>query len=266
MTLLIVGSSGLVGRHVVAALPVEDARDTIVRWCRDRDGDFLNTRDRRETLRRFRPNKVLQLGWANTGIPSYEFHPDHDSWMKATAEFIGETREADAWIGVVSSVADSRDSPTGMSPYRRAKMELRERFAHLGNDEGVALFRPSYLFSQFALRPRVLRDLLLHPDPLSFKFDSPDRKHDFIHAIDAGSGIVQAMKHGCSGEINVCTGRLISVREFAGAILNDVELVRPDQAAEEWGERSKETPEALLGLGWKPTMSISLFRRHQHNP
>lgn len=252
---LVTGAGGLVGRQVLRhwhgeappAVPVDH-----------RDHDLLVPGTATELVRTWRPDVVVHLAWTASGTPGYRTSQDNDRWVDASIELARACTATGARLFATGTGLD-RSTPT--DAYSAAKAALRERLAPGVASGEVTWLRPYYVVDPDVRRPELLAHVLRArdaEDPVVLR--TPDSAHDFIHASDVGSAIALAVRTSLTGEVDIGSGRLRTVRSLVEA------LGVPWQAAgtpPDLGAHHHEAADTavLRRRGWFPQTTEELFHR-----
>jgi nucleoside-diphosphate-sugar epimerase len=82
----------------------------------------------------------------------------------------------------------------------------------------VAWIGPFYVFDPIAMRPAVVADAMAaRASDGVMKIRSLHARHDFVHAYDVGSAVIDVLQHDLRGAIDVGSGVSRSVVDVVGA-------------------------------------------------
>lgn len=250
-TVLITGAAGLIGRHALSAWPDDLERVTISH----RDHDLLAAGEFDRLISTEQPEVVLHLAWSASSTPGYRSHPDNASWRRVSAAAARSCARAGIGFVGLGTVVDDR---AGGDPYTESKRGLRADLADLIGDGRITWLRPFYVFDPETPSPAVLREAMAARDGgRPAVLQSPDARHDFIHAADVGTAVVTAVRQGLRGAIDIGSGDLHRVSDLVAAVGGT------------WTEDPAATPAthadsaadsgALRQAGWTPVHTERFF-------
>lgn len=246
---LITGGSGLIGRWVRRQWP-DDLGD-LVGPGRD-EIDLLDHGGPRRLLERYRPTRIVHLAWCASGTPGYRHAADNERWVTATLELVTASDASGATLWVTGTGAD--DDPTDPDRYVAAKHQLRRDLAEWVVKGQIGWLRPFHVFDPEAARPKLLadvRDSVLSGEPLWLQ--SPEARHDFVHAADVGAAITQVVQYDLRGFVDIGTGTLTSVGDFVNCLGARWRAAREHPGAEHHGHAEPVADTSRLrATGWRP--------------
>ncbi|WP_349371516.1 NAD(P)-dependent oxidoreductase [Salinarimonas sp.] len=234
MRVVVVGASGFLGRHILAAL-ASRGLETV---ATSRSGAVAQASAGQETLALDlaappadpfaalgRPDVVVHLAWG--GLPNYRSLHHFETELPAQYAFLaalargGLRRLVVAGTcfeyGMASGPLDEALQPAPANPYGYAKNALREQLGHLQAQTGLALVwaRLFYLYGE-GQGARSLHSQLraaVAAGERSFPMSGGEQLRDFLDVREAARLLVALALHaGNVGVVNVCSGRPVSVR------------------------------------------------------
>lgn len=246
---LITGSTGLIGRWVLAHLPktLEPVQVS------HSDIDLTEPDAFVGVIRAARPATVLHLAWSASGTPGYRNATSNERWTKASYDAATYCLGVGIRFVGTGTVVDRDRSDA----YARSKSELRDLLSPLIDEGSITWVRPYYTFDPALGRPRLVadaRDAIVAGRPV--ELGSPNARHDFIHASDVGTAIGAILDHDLSGSIDVGSGHLRSVAELAVACGAEVRTTTEDVPI---GDGDVADTSRLLELGWRPWATEEFF-------
>jgi nucleoside-diphosphate-sugar epimerase len=248
---LITGSTGLIGRHTMAAWPRSLGVSVVVHARHD----LLAPGVFGDLIRDVAPDVVLHLAWSASSTPGYRSSPANEAWHVASLEAARTCLTLGSRFVGVGSVVD--DQPDG-DAYTASKYTLRTDLRAAIDAGDVTWLRPHYVFDPDEPSPAVLRDAVAaraagRPVVLT----TPAATHDFVHAADVGRAVVASVVHRLTGLVDIGSGRLRTVQalvEACGATWTT--SAQPPGPAQE-GRRADVA--ALRATGWLPTETEGYF-------
>jgi nucleoside-diphosphate-sugar epimerase len=261
---LITGASGLIGRRVLEAYGEGGAGaggqtgDRLIRI--GRADDLLEPGSWRRVLDEHRPDVVVHLAWSASSTPDYRNHDDNARWADATVEAV--ELASSRGIQVVATGTSVDDVPAD-DAYSRSKATVRAALSDRIDRGELAWLRPFYVFDEEAPSPAVLRAALAaHAEGEPVALATPDARHDFIHARDAGAAIRTAIAARLTGVIDIGSGAVAAVSDLVESY--GVRWVPAGAPAVPSSVAASERPAevaALRAAGWMPVVTDRRFGR-----
>jgi nucleoside-diphosphate-sugar epimerase len=221
-----------------------------------RQADLRDPEQFISAIRAAQPDTVLHLAWSASGSPDYRNSSDNSLWVSASAAAAAHClKEGIRFIGT-GTVIDDR-APT--DAYSRSKSELRQRLAEEIKGRMVTWLRPFYVFDPVAARPALLADAfdaMSHSRPV--RLQSPETRHDFVHAADVGAAIVAVVIYDLHGSIDIGSGCLRSVADLVEACGAAWQGGAPRNPSTHSAIAANLT--ALRATGWRATATEEFFR------
>lgn len=280
---LLTGGGGFIGRHCVQLLRALDAEVHVV--SRRYAGNFGNVfchsinllegGASRNLIEAVRPTHLLHFAWS-TAPGEYWNAADNFQWVGASLELMRAFAEAGGQRVVMAGTCAEYDwdygwcseSITPLRPrtvYGVCKRSLGEMLAAYSAEFGLssAWGRVFFLFGPFEHPDRLVPSVilpLLRGRPAVCTDGMQVR--DFLHVEDVATAFVSLLNSDVQGDINICSGMGIEVREVVKMIavqLGRVRLLRMGEIP-----RSSEDPPLLVGdnrrlraeLGWSPSKAF----------
>jgi nucleoside-diphosphate-sugar epimerase len=143
--------------------------------------------------------------------------------------------------------------------YATAKQALRRSLAPLIEAGSVTWVRPFYVFDPETRRPAVLAELLAARDEgRPARLREPNARHDFVHVHDVATGMAQVVQQDLQGAVDLGSGRLRTVAQFASA--TGCDWVQEGAAAEDVVHANRAADiSTLRAAGWAPTKTMRFF-------
>jgi nucleoside-diphosphate-sugar epimerase len=254
---LITGGTGLIGQHVLQSWDVVDVRPEPVDH---RAVDLLRPGAARALVDRVRPAVVLHLAWTASGTRGYRADPDNGRWVDASLELAAACADVGTWFLATGTPLDTAVEPG--DAYSAAKGQLRRALQGAIDSGACTWLRPFYVVDPQRRRPELVdQTVAAREAEQTVVLRTPASRHDFIHARDVGTAVVETVRHGLRGEVPIGSGRLRQVGELVTALgvswspdPAHVDKVPPQHhQAAEIGR--------LLALGWSPIRTTELFTR-----
>jgi dTDP-6-deoxy-L-talose 4-dehydrogenase (NAD+) len=251
---LITGASGLIGRRVVEAFQA-DPPVALVALGRA-DVDLLVPGAWGRLFDELSPDSVVHLAWSASAKPDYRDHEDNWRWAETTIEAATIAAERGIqFLGTGTSV----DIAPGADAYSRSKSAVREALAKRITAGELAWLRPFYVFDEERPSPAVLRAALAAKSSGErVALASPHARHDFVHAIDAGTAIRTAVRARLTGAVDIGSGVLAAVADLVEAY--GCEWVAGGAPSPAAGSGSVADVTALLAAGWRPDATNARLR------
>lgn len=253
--LLITGSSGLLGQHFLRQW---NAENFTIAHVNRRSHDLLIPGVGRELVTRLRPAVVLHLAWEASGTPGYRNAPVNSQWLRASLELAAASHDAGAWfVGTGTSV----DTEGAGDAYTLAKGDLWRALESEVLSGRMTWLRPYYVIDPIRRRPMLVEQALAaRAAGQLVALRTPDSRHDFIHASDAGNAIQVAIRHGVRGVLDLGAGRLRCVSDLVEALGVPwrVALDVLDTPTQNHGAADIRW---LHDRGWSPSLTEEFFGR-----
>lgn len=241
MRALVTGSSGFVGRHLVAALRASSV--DVVEFDRN-DGDLSDPATARSVIERVAPDVVFHLAAQSSARRSFDdpvatfssnvlgtvaildavhrLAPRARVLVASSSEVYGIVHEAD--LPVVETVPSRPTSPYAAS--KVAQEIVAEQYARaFGLDVVISrcfnAVGPGQA-SQFALPSfaRQLTEIARGKREPALRVGNLDVSRDFVDVRDVAHALALMAERGERGSIyNVCSGRAVRLREALGMLL-----------------------------------------------
>ncbi|MDR0851637.1 MAG: NAD(P)-dependent oxidoreductase [Clostridiales Family XIII bacterium] len=267
-TVLVTGSSGYIGKHVVAALLAKDhlviANDLVpsntdAHVTNSTEDIFSGEKDIYERLGK--PDIVIHLAWEAGFIHNSPLHllrlSDHFRFLTDMAAggckniaVMGSMHEVGFYEGAITE-----DTPCNpLSLYGIAKNALRQALLleSKQNDFNLYWLRGYYIYGDDRRGSSIFSKIARAADAgeKEFPFTTGKNKYDFISIDGLATQIVAASTQTkVSGVINVCSGKAVSLAEQVEAFIkeNDFDITLkygafPDREYDSgaiWGDDTK---------------------------
>lgn len=234
MRIAVIGASGFLGRHVLAAL----AEREIETLATSRTGAVGHARPGQRTVALDcdappadpfealgRPDAVIHLAWG--GLPNYRSLHHFESELPTQYRFLaalvrGGLRRLVVTgtcfeYGMASGALDEVLQPAPENPYGFAKNTLHQQLAFLRAETGVSLVwaRLFYLYGEGQSSRSLYSQLraAVAAGERHFPMSGGEQLRDFLEVSEAARVLTVLALHDCDvGAINVCSGRPVSVR------------------------------------------------------
>lgn len=265
MRLLVTGSTGFIGRHTIPLLSALASRLKweLVAWDRGTHGDLFDFPETARVVRGLKPDMLLNLAWAKTGIPGYEHDSTNLEWVgvgKNLAEACA--RWGVQFVGLGSCVEYTAQQTD--SAYRDAKLLLHEAAASLLSPSEFTWLMPFWVVSRAEGRPRVVAEYLAALDRgCAFQPRHPEAALDFIVVDDLARAIPLILESRLTGDLDIGSGTLRTVESLLAAMGRPAGVAAmknptPSQATPpKPGTRADVS--RLLVQGWRPLATDLLF-------
>jgi nucleoside-diphosphate-sugar epimerase len=266
ISVLMTGSSGLIGSAVIANLRTQQVPQTeqllVVPWQQAELGTFLMHANRKLALDKYKPDVVMHFAWHPTSSDAYEFDAEHGEWMKESLGFAEECINRGIWFICAGSAADSLANRAAThiwdSDYAKSKRLLREGvLSYLGPQNRVTWLQIEYVYSLVKQRPRLVQSLLNAKDPAKFQPQFPERKHDFIDVDDVAQALRVVLVNRLIDVVIVGSGYLVSTLSFVQAI--KLSLIQSTECPSISFEAATNLPHNLIQAGWTPKHTQALL-------
>ena len=259
--LLLTGGRGFIGSRTSEAL-AETEWQVILAEDICPDADLHIPAVISELLEVSKPDRVLHLAWAASGTAGYRDHPDNPQWVETTVRLAEECGNAS--IGFIGTGSVVEIGESGSDLYTRAKSELWEALSPKIFNSEIAWLRPHYVFDPKARRPDLMNEIARALDngerPI---LKSPSELHDFVHVTDVARAIALVVDLNLSGLIQIGSGTLHSVAEFASAagvrITEFAEAKRLAKRFEQQEPGRLADISKLQEVGWRPSFTEQFF-------
>lgn len=251
---LITGASGLIGRRVVEAFHAEPAE--ALSALGRADVDLLAPGAWARLLDELNPDTIIHLAWSASSQPGYRDHEDNWRWEQTTIEAatIAAARGI-RFLGTGTSV----DIAPADDAYSRSKSAVRKALARPIAAGHLTWLRPFYVFDEERPSPAVLRAALVAKSTgKRVALTNPSTRHDFIHAIDAGTAIRTVVRARLTGAVDIGSGALATVADLVEA--HGCEWVGGGAPSRAAGSESVADVTALVAAGWKPDATNARLR------
>lgn len=251
---LITGAGGLIGGHVLEYWDIDDLEAIPLHRA---DGDLLEAGVPTALLRRLRPTVVVHLAWTASGTPGYRSSESQSRWVDATLELDRACRELGASL-IATGTALDQGAVDG-DDYSIAKSRLRAALAPAIAARELAWLRPFYVFDPVRRRPALVADAMqAREEQRALLIRTPNSRHDFVHASDVASAVIEVVRHQLRGVVPIGSGRARSVHELVEALgVEWAPLSGPDVVGPQYHEPADTT--RLRALGWSPHQTERLF-------
>lgn len=279
--ILVTGATGFIGSPCVqqlaaagfevhaAALGVDPRTDGAVTY---HDVDLLDSGRIHDLIALVRPTHLLHLAWY-VAPGAYWTSLENIRWITAgldlAREFADGGGKRAVFVGTCAEYEPSTEPLVeGVTPLRPSTLYGASKTAlHVAAmaylaQRGIScawahlfyLFGPAEYPSR--LVPSVITALL---DGETFECGRPDDVLDFLHVDDVAGGLAALVASSVTGDVNVASGRPVSVRDLCGSIA--ARIGRPELVTYREGsdDRSVVTADAsrLSGeVGWSSTVSL----------
>ena len=247
MKVLLTGSGGFIGKHVLPALGSHDV------FCLDRDN--------LHEVKSFRPEIVINLAWE--GVFSNlrndpELQAKNFPFNKSLFDVCSPSCKR--WVGIGSQM--EINCPT--NPYAYCKTETREQLELLSKQQGIS-FVWIRLFSIYGpgdkennYIPYLIRELKANHNP---ELTDQNIPWDYLYVTDAAEAIRMISFSEEEGIFNVGSGYTVLTQDVAKMIRDKIS---PNSVLQ-FGKRKQRAVEIqylcaditrLLDLGWRQTVSL----------
>lgn len=226
--ILVTGSSGFVGRHVVGPLASSGYQVLELRGV-----DLLADGEPRRVIEHYKPDLLLHLAWyAKPG----KFWDSAENWkwvessIKLFKEFgraggtkalsVGTCAEYD-WSNEVLNESFTDCRPATI--YGQAKNQLHQELQVLSQQCSIPLTwaRLFWLYGPWEPEGKLVSSLfrnLMLGNSVSLKNGS--QRRDFMHVSDVGRALAHVVRSDFEGAINIGSGSAVSIKDIAVRIGN----------------------------------------------
>lgn len=225
---LVTGSSGFVGRHV---LPLLASWDVVA--VRRADADLRNPSDAAALVGRVKPSHVLHLAW-NAEHGQYWTAPDNEQWADGTIamarafaaaggqRFVaaGTCAEYD-WTSISGPCIEDITPVAPRTIYGQAKLRACQGVAGVLDDARVSWSwgRLFFLYGpgedQRRLVPSVVRAL---QSGRRARVTAGTQVRDFLHVSDAARAFTALLDSNVTGPVNIGSGIPVAIRHIVESI------------------------------------------------
>ena len=240
MKVLVTGSSGYIGRHVVKAF-LNHGHEVYVsdfsykgideRAIRVEEPLFDGQKDIYERLGK--PDVLVHLAWRDGFVHNSNAHmqdlSSHITFLQDMIDgglkyltVMGSMHE----VGYFEGAIDEKTPCNPMSMYGIAKNALRQAIMLYtkGKDVNVHWLRAYYIYGDDARGSSIFAKLCqaVEDGKTEFPFTTGKNKYDFIHITDLAEQIMWAsVQSAYNGVINVCTGEPMSLADRVEAYIKE---------------------------------------------
>ena len=205
MKLLVTGSTGFIGQHLLKSLQEQvDSEKIAITTSNSHDVDILSPGAADEIMSRFKPTHVLHLAWSSTKETNYDLGIAHQEWNTKTFSLMADLAKNGVVNWGIGTGLENEVRDQNLSPYGVAKLNLKERVLTL-DDPCLRWISLPYVFSVFHQRPRVVKSCFELE-----KLSSPTARHDYLEIRDVVSQLCQIILHDDSRLTSVSSGVQIS--------------------------------------------------------
>ena len=248
---LITGGSGLLGRHLLHAW--DGALEPVLA---DREvHDLLVPGVAQDLVADLRPQVVVHLAWVASGTPGYRTSPDNERWLHASLELASAARQVGAHFCATGTAVDTGEPADA---YSAAKVALRRALRPDIARQDITWLRPFYVVDPERRRPELVAHALAAAErDESLSLRTPHSAHDFVHAADAGRGIMAAVSNTLLGEVEIGSGTARPVHRLVEAL--GVPWCAGDDPGTGPHHHHVADTARLRAHGWHPTSTEELF-------
>jgi GDP-6-deoxy-D-talose 4-dehydrogenase len=230
----VTGGTGLIGKEVVRCLLEEgfdvfaltrgnDNPDCGVHWV---GADLFDSEAVARELAAIKPEYLLNLAWCASG--DYLTSPLNERFAQAGLELLKSFRRAGGRRAVYAGTCfeyafkdeplKETDSMDPMTPYARCKNGLRIAAQECSDEAGLSFGwgRIFYAYGKNEHPKRLTATIvnsLMCDQPVEIRISQLRR--DYIYTKDVAGAFVAFLKSDVKGVVNICTGRAISIGDFA---------------------------------------------------
>ena len=210
MKLLVTGSSGFIGQHLLRTLAVGNTKSnglSLVTLPRH-SLNLLSENAAQMIFEKVQPTHVLHLAWASTAGSNYDEGVSHEEWSESTLSMISHLSSLGVVNWGVGTGLENDANASVMSPYGVAKLQLKESVLNLDSSLSRWISMP-YIFSTFHERPRVVRSCLQ-----SDLLKSPDSVHDYLEVRDVAFQLAHMITNQSERVASITSRRMTSNSDF----------------------------------------------------
>lgn len=205
--ILVTGGNGFVGKAVVKLL--RESNYLVQVWDRKKDGSVLDGSSRLRILNSGEFQTVIHLAWNSISDKNYDRNMLNIEFAKETIKFRSEILSRGMEFVSIGSFFEGIPVKTE-NLYQKSKMEIATRFME-DSFHNTIWFKPTYIFSFSALRPRVINAIANDP---SFQIQYPENNCDWIEVRDVASAVEYSLQYNQRGRINLSSGINLNVKDF----------------------------------------------------
>ncbi len=278
--ILVTGSGGYIGKHVVKAL-LDIGQEVI---AVDLNNDSVDHRAVKINVSIFdlgenayktlnEPDICLHMAWRNGFVHNSETHMEdlscHFTFLKnminsgvKRVAVMGTMHEIGYWEGTI----DENTPCTPLSLYGIAKNALRQSIFQLINNKNTNFYwlRAFYILGDDLRNHSVFSKIIKmeQEDQTAFPFTSGKNLYDFISVDELAKQIAMSITQDkITGIINVCTGKPVSLSDKVNEFIKENHLkIRPQYGA--FPDREYDSP-GIWGDATKINKIIENFKE-QH--
>lgn len=205
--ILVTGGNGFVGKAVVKLLRRSNYLVNV--WDRDKDGSVLDGSSRKRILDSGDFQAVIHLAWNSISDKNYDRNMLNMKFAQETVKFRSEILSRGIQFVSMGSFFEGTPVETE-NLYQKSKIEIANKCME-DSFHNTIWFKPSYIFSFSALRPRVINAISNDP---SVQIQNPENYCDWIEVRDVASAVEYSLQLNQCGRINLSSGINLNVREF----------------------------------------------------
>lgn len=240
MNILVTGASGLLGKEIlplllqtdinVYALDIRPPKQSLpnIKYIQGNlfDEDFITT-----IFNEIKPYYLVNLAWKVSG--DYANSPLNFDFLKAGMNLLKAFKtnggKRAVYFGSMFEYAASdfplkEDSPLqATNAYEECKISLYKEASSYCADNGIELLwiRPFQIFGKDEVLPRLTAQIIKSiKENLVLKVKHSHLQRDFIFASDCAKAAVKLLFSSCSGPINLCAAKAVSLGDYARCFFN----------------------------------------------
>ncbi len=236
---LVTGANGFIGRHTLDSLSQRgyevhamsrqpQAIGPNTHW---HELDLFDATGIKRLIGDTGATHLLHLAWV-TDPASYRDSPENTSWLEASTILLDEFRRQGGQRAVIVGTCAEYDWTGGhcvedetpcraQSPYTTAKLALRKHAATLADDVSLAWARVFFTFGPHEPKARLVPSIVL---PLlsgdRAACSDGEQVRDFMYVADMADAMVAVLDHEFRGDINIASGREITLKDLITRIGN----------------------------------------------